>query len=118
MVTDANGCEAFKDGFIGPVGADVPCLTAIPVITPNEDGYNDYLDIYCLELYPQNKLEVFNRYGQVVFEQSNYVNRTWTPRDASGNPLPDGGYFYVIQVFEVVGTPGKQKGSFNIVSEK
>ncbi len=118
MVTDANGCEAFKDGFIGPIGADVPCLTAIPVITPNEDGYNDYLDIYCLELYPQNKLEVFNRYGQVVFEQSNYVNRSWSPRDASGNPLPDGGYFYVIQVFEVVGTPGKVKGSFNIVSQK
>ena len=116
-VTDANGCDAFKEGFIGPRGTDVPCMTAIPVITPNGDGYNDVLDIYCLDDYPVNKLEVFNRYGQVVFTKDNYLNRSWMPVDSKGIQLPEGGYFYVIETTHTDGSRPKAKGYFSILND-
>ncbi len=116
-VTDANGCDAFKDGFVGPLGAEVPCLSAIPVITPDGNGYNDFLDIYCLEIYPKNTLEVFNRYGQMVYSKENYINRSWSPLDSKGLALPDGGYFYVIDVVQSNGTHTKYKGSFSVLTD-
>ena len=88
-----------------------------PVITPNGDGYNDFLDIYCLDDYPKNKLDIFNRYGQLVFTKENYVNRSWMPIDANGNPLPEGGYFYIIETIHIDGSRPKDKGSFNILND-
>ena len=117
VVTDANGCDAFKEGVVGPRTTDVPCMTAIPVITPNGDGYNDFLDIYCLDDYPKNKLDVFNRYGQLMFTRENYINRSWTPVDAKGNPLPEGGYFYIIETIHTDGSRPKDKGSFSILND-
>lgn len=58
------------------------------VITPNGDGFNDQFKIRKIELYPENYLVIFNRYGKKVFETRNYQNN-W---DASG--LPSGVYFY------------------------
>lgn len=117
MVTDANGCDAFKEGVIGPRGTDVACMTAIPIITPNGDGYNDMFDIYCLDDYPKNKLDVFNRYGQLVFTKENYINRSWMPIDAKGNQLPEGGYFYVIETVHTDGSRPKTKGYFTILND-
>jgi gliding motility-associated-like protein len=117
MVTDANGCDAFKEGVIGPRTTDVACMTAIPIITPNGDGYNDMFDIYCLDDYPKNKLDVFNRYGQLVFTKENYINRSWMPIDAKGNQLPEGGYFYVIETVHTDGSRPKTKGYFTILND-
>jgi gliding motility-associated-like protein len=118
MIEDANGCTAFRDGIIGPRGGDVSCLSSIPVITPNSDGFNDFLDIYCLEDYKTNQLDVYNRFGQQVFSKTNYVNRTWQPLDDSGNPMPEGGYFYILDVEKADGTrPPKFKGAFNVLNK-
>jgi gliding motility-associated-like protein len=117
MVSDANGCESFKDGIIGPNGTDAPCFTtSIPVITPDADGYNDFLDIYCLDDYPNNQVDVFNRYGQLVFSKANYINRSWMPVDSKGIALPEGGYFYVVTIVRPNGVRETEKGSFSILN--
>ncbi len=61
------------------------------VFTPNGDGINDYLEIKKLEYYVANEIVIFNRWGNKVFESSNYHNE-W-----DGGNLSDGVYFYVLK---------------------
>lgn len=66
------------------------CDIVVPnVFTPNGDGVNDTWTIRGLRR-SQHTVRVFNRWGQVVFESTNYGNN-WR-----GNGLPDGTYFYEI----------------------
>lgn len=68
------------------------CEVIIPnVISPNGDGKNDYFVIKGID-GTQNHVSIRNRWGQEVFSANNYRN-TWSARD-----LPDGTYFYVVQV--------------------
>lgn len=64
--------------------------------SPNGDGQNDRLIINCIENFPGNSLEIFDRYGNSVFQATNYDN-SW---DGSGNngELPNGTYFYILDL--------------------
>jgi gliding motility-associated-like protein len=64
-----------------------------PSGTGNGDGLNDYFD---LEGQNVTKLEIFNRYGTKVYSKSNY-SKEWYGQTDSGDELPDGTYFYVIE---------------------
>ncbi|RZK62659.1 MAG: gliding motility-associated C-terminal domain-containing protein, partial [Hymenobacter sp.] len=44
------------------------------VITPNNDGQNDKLEILNVQLYPGNTMEIYNRWGRQVFATTNYNN--------------------------------------------
>lgn len=61
-------------------------------ISPNGDGLNDNWD---LSAYNIKKVEIFNRYGTKVYSKSNYEN-DWFGQSDSGNELPDGTYYFVI----------------------
>jgi gliding motility-associated-like protein len=72
------------------------------IITPNDDDFNDYLVIPCLDIepYPNNSLVVYNQWGDKVYEASPYDNdpaKAWrgTLNGKQGKDLPDGTYFYV-----------------------
>lgn len=74
------------------LSVDVLCDLLIPnVVTPNGDGYNDFWEIQGI-LSTKGRVNVWNRWGNKVFESSNYRNN-WSPKD-----LPDGTYFYEIRV--------------------
>lgn len=66
------------------------------VITPNNDGMNDFLRIPCVASDPQSQLKVFNRWGDLVYETATYKN-DWGGT-YNGNPLPNGTYFYLLQM--------------------
>ncbi|MFN0276442.1 MAG: Ig-like domain-containing protein [Chitinophagales bacterium] len=69
--------------------------------SPNGDGYNDYFVIEGLNLLSSFNLKIFNRWGDIVFENTD-LNILW---DGSSNvksilptgKLPEGTYFYVLQ---------------------
>lgn len=70
-------------------------------VSPNGDGKNDFLFLQYIELLEEtknNKVSIFNRWGDRVFEASNYDNRTtvFTGQNKNGNDLPSGNYFYKI----------------------
>ena len=71
------------------------------VFTPNGDGFNDYLIFENLEYYPNNKVVVFNRWGQKVLEASPYKN------DWDGDDYSDGTYFYILELGNLTGTVHK-----------
>jgi len=45
-------------------------------VSPNGDGINDFLVIENIANYPENKLQIMNRSGQLVFEAKGYDNST------------------------------------------
>ena len=70
-------------------------------ITPNGDGKNDVFIIPLLEEDPEQyltrELIVFNRWGDVVFQQKPYMNN-WNGIDQNGNDLTEGTYYYVFRL--------------------
>ena len=69
-------------------------LTIFSGFSPNGDGVNEVFTILGIEAFPNNRVCVFNRWGNQVFQQDGYRN-TWTG-DFNGKLLPDGTYFYVV----------------------
>lgn len=63
--------------------------------SPNGDGINDYFKIKGLEAYPNNKLQVFNSLGRMVFKTVGYLN-DWGGSWGQNN-LPDGTYYYLLE---------------------
>jgi gliding motility-associated-like protein len=75
--------------------------------TPNGDGTNEYFEIKNIEqeCRPTNKVEIYNRWGILVYETINYDNNTRRFEGISegrttlekSTELPTGTYFYIIQ---------------------
>jgi len=65
--------------------------------SPNGDGINDTWIIQNLTDYSGAKVQVFNRYGQLVYSVGSYSN-PWDGRSLNGSPLPVGVYYYVIDL--------------------
>jgi gliding motility-associated-like protein len=63
--------------------------------SPNGDGKNDTWRIPGLEEYRNATVQVFNRWGQMVYRSVGYTN-PWNGV-MNGNKLPTGAYYYVIK---------------------
>ena len=84
---DANGCTLSFEVLV-PFNTDI----FIPnVFTPNGDGINDTFFIRNLPI-EGNTMAIQNRWGRVVFEATDYKG------DWDGGNLPDGVYFYTLQI--------------------
>lgn len=73
-----------------------PNQCVIPtVITPNNDGRNDLLEVSCIEAgtFPSNEMIIFNEWGDQVYKSAPY-NNDWDGT-YKGQPLPDGTYYYL-----------------------
>jgi gliding motility-associated-like protein len=78
----------------------VACDVVIPeAFTPDGDGINDVFVIEGIELYPNNTISIFNRWGVLVYQESNYQNNwngtTQSTFTLGGQDLPTATYYYV-----------------------
>lgn len=77
-------------------------LIVYNAVSRNGDGLNDFLTIENIELFPSNKIAIFNRWGDKVFELENYDNqdRVFKGRANVGgdSDLVTGTYFYVLDI--------------------
>ncbi|MFT5250972.1 MAG: gliding motility-associated-like protein, partial [bacterium] len=80
------------------------CLKVYNNMTPNGDGINDQFIISCIDQYSNNELEIFDRYGSIVYKAKNYKN-DWTGIAnqtskiiRSGQQLPNGTYFFILKL--------------------
>ena len=91
--TDANGCVA--EGVITLLQ---PLDLAMPTgFSPNADGQNDFFVVQGLEAFPNSRLEIYNRWGNLVFDADNYNNK-WFGENNNGDHLPDATYFVILSV--------------------
>jgi gliding motility-associated-like protein len=71
-------------------------ITIPNAFSPNNDGINDFWNIDALVTYPESITQVFDRYGQQVFQSTGYA-RPWDGTN-NGKPLPAGTYYYIIDL--------------------
>ena len=75
------------------------------ILTPDNDGVNDFFRIENIESFPNNTVQIYNRWGVVVYEMAGYDNQSNVFRGASNgrvtistdSELPVGVYFYIIK---------------------
>ena len=70
------------------------------LITPNGDGKNDVLDFPEIDWtkYPNNEIEIFNRWGQRIYYAKPYNTRRWEGKNEQGLDLPEGDYFLILRL--------------------
>jgi gliding motility-associated-like protein len=105
----SNACG--QNQFSIEVVGDITVYNALsPGITPgkNDAFHIKYIDI--LQATQANKVSIFNRWGDVVFEVENYdnANRVFRGESNDGKELPSGVYFYKI----VFGSGTRSKEGF------
>lgn len=67
-------------------------LTIPNVFTPNGDNFNETFRVIKLEMYPENELTIYNRWGEIVFRKRGYQGE-W-----NGAGSPAGVYFYSLKL--------------------
>ncbi|MBC7743484.1 MAG: gliding motility-associated C-terminal domain-containing protein [Flavobacterium sp.] len=87
-------------------------FTFFNAFSPDGDGINDKWEIKNLDLFPNNDLSVFNRWGDKVFQVSNYSStKAW-----DGGNLNPGTYYYILNV-EESGVKKAYKGFITMVKK-
>jgi len=90
------------------------CAVIIPnVFTPNNDGDNEFFYIEGLERHENSILKIFNRWGNIVYENGNYINN-WNGDNKNGKPVSDGTYYYVL----ILENGDDYKGTVTILKER
>ncbi len=108
--TSPLGCSV-PDDFTLVVLNDALLLTP-NAFTPNNDGLNDFFGP--LGKVPETySMQVFNRYGEIVFKSS-AVNNRWDGT-LRGKLQPPGLFVYFIQYNDINNNPKQQKGSFILI---
>jgi gliding motility-associated-like protein len=81
--------------------------------SPNGDGNNDILRIKVYGKIIIDQFVVYNRWGQPIF-LSGVVNKGWDGL-YKGEPQPAGNYVWMIQGYDIDGTPINLKGSVMVI---
>ncbi len=95
-VTDIWGCKGSDDITVNVL---IPDNILLPnFLTPDGDGKNDQWILNSKIHLEGSNLVIFNRWGETVYEVSNYPNNWDGTYKATGKKLPDDTYYYVLKV--------------------
>ncbi|MBI3501305.1 MAG: gliding motility-associated C-terminal domain-containing protein [Bacteroidetes bacterium] len=100
IVADVNNCRDTDSVNVFVIVNDTCGIHIYNVLSPNGDGHNDTWWIDGINLFDDNFVEVFNRWGSSVWHGKNYDNKTvyWHGQNEQNQPLPAGTYYYVIDI--------------------
>jgi gliding motility-associated-like protein len=105
LTATENGCSntAYVTIFIEEL------LTIPNTFSPNGDNINDSWEIDGLELYPDNQMQIFTRWGQKVFQTSAYSKaKMW-----DGENHAEGVYYFVLDLNDDNGV--QYKGTITLI---
>ncbi|HMN05534.1 MAG TPA: gliding motility-associated C-terminal domain-containing protein [Flavobacteriales bacterium] len=97
-IVDNGACGTSSDTML-VVLRDCSILVVPDAFSPNGDGVNDVYVIQGLEYYPNNKFQVFNRWGSKVYERSPYLNKWDGTSEGKANwgaKLPESTYYFIL----------------------
>ena len=122
QITDDNGCRSSE--YTGIIENKLfPCLDNREVISPDGDGLNDSFVLFCSGDLVDNHLEIYNKWGQLVYVVDNYDCsdlggfNCWEGESNNGEELPQGAYYYVLEYKDVEGNLVQKKGSISLIRE-
>lgn len=95
LTVTANGCSVSDNVIVTVETGD--CFSVPKIFTPNGDGFYDKWILFSGSCLKQLTVDVYNRWGGLVYHSQNYDNSWEGTR--SGKPLPDATYYYVIKAY-------------------
>ncbi len=99
------GCEEMDSVYVD----FIEDLKAYNVFSPNGDGINEYFEIRNVERYPEMLVEVYTRWGDLIFSTVGYGSGNEWDGTARGKEAPLGTYYYIIVPY-----PGAKPISGNV----
>ncbi len=72
-------------------------LKASNLITPNEDGFNDYFELPNVSLFENYRLMIYNDNGNEVFSVEQSYDNSWNGLNNNGKELPSGTYYFLLR---------------------
>jgi len=97
MVMLASGCSV--SAISNPIVMSIMLTSDIAIpnaFTPNGDGINDLWDIPALANFPSCIVNIYNRYGTLLYNSRGY-SKPWDG-NYNGSKLPVATYYYVIDL--------------------
>jgi gliding motility-associated-like protein len=77
-------------------------LVVYTSVSPNDDGFNDVFFIEGIDQFPNNIVQIYNRWGNLIFNVEQYQN-DWNGTYKDSKAVPDGTYFYVVTLNDGTG---------------
>lgn len=93
-VTDILGCVGTDSVFI--TKDNIGCVDPVNAFSPNGDYYNDLWIIDNMELYPNSEIQIFNKWGNLIHNQSG-LYEPWDGR-IKGTAAPSEVYYWIINL--------------------
>jgi gliding motility-associated-like protein len=97
IITDVKGCVNSDTMSIIPCDPTKLFLEMPNSITPNGDGNNDVWNIPYMNIFTLSELEIFDRWGRLVYRTENVYEEPWDGK-SKGRPLPMDSYYYVLKL--------------------
>lgn len=93
-VTDVLGCTGTDSVYIPKNG--IGCVDPVNAFSPNGDAYNDTWVIDNMELYPNADVQIFNKWGNLIHQQTGL----YEPWDGTinGTGAPSAVYYWIINL--------------------
>jgi len=111
--TVTNACGSVEDEVIVQFVDCDNCSYVPNVFSPNNDGSNDFFQVYSNCPLLNFRLKMFNRWGEKVFE-SQLVNFVWDG-NFKGQMQESGIYTYTLSLTNELGQTSSTKGSVTLV---
>jgi len=113
--SDAENTGGDKPTVIEFNGCDIKIFNAVSL---NGDNMNERFYIRGIECYPNNTVQIFNRWGVLVFERDHYNNNDVVFKGYSegrttvkeSNGLPEGTYYYILRYKDNQSKPRQEAG--------
>jgi gliding motility-associated-like protein len=79
-----------------PASEDFYIIQIVNVVTPNGDGYNDFIDFSGLIFKEDVNLKIYDHQGALIFSGERSNNYIWDGK-LKGKPIPTKSYWYVLE---------------------
>ncbi|WP_320814687.1 gliding motility-associated C-terminal domain-containing protein [Flavobacterium sp.] len=109
VTTEDNNCPMIFEVYLN-IHEDCIVLPACDIVvynavSPNNDGLNDFFLIDGIDCYPNNTVEIYNKWGILIYETRGYDNNFKAFRGQSegrstlnkNEGVPDGTYYYILK---------------------
>jgi len=98
---NSNGCSA-EVATKKNVMLDRPAVKIIEAFSPNGDGLNDFMQFKYLNYYPDSKLFVYSKAGNIIYQSNDYQNdwdgRILSQKMQNQSMILSGIYYYVLKL--------------------
>lgn len=119
-----GGYGIFTIALVEKTNSIPPDVEIFNAMSPNDDGINDTFHIKGIANYPDNEVEIYNRWGVKVYDAKSYnesdnMFRGYSDGRATlkrGEKLPTGTYFYILKYKK--GDKGVEKSGYLYINNQ